>query len=80
MTNQIKEILNQIKTFFLKIKNNPHSKNYVLIIITCFFIISNLLALFVNFQFGMKLNSFLCLIYDGFMIIFLLDNAKEKNK
>ncbi|MDV3201489.1 MAG: hypothetical protein Q8872_01255 [Candidatus Phytoplasma australasiaticum] len=78
MANQIKKILIQIKTFFSKIKNHPRSRNYVLIIITCFFIISNLLALFVNFQFGLKLNSFLCLIYDVFMITFLLDNAKEK--
>ncbi|WEX20408.1 MAG: hypothetical protein TB2022_3580 [Candidatus Phytoplasma citri] len=80
MANQIKEILNQIKEFFFKIKNNPCSKNYALIIITCFFIMSNLLSFFVNFQFGMKLNSFLCLIYDGFMINFLLANTKEKNK
>ncbi|MDV3196303.1 MAG: hypothetical protein Q8885_02195 [Candidatus Phytoplasma stylosanthis] len=70
MPNQIQEILIKIKEFFSKIKKNPRSKNYALVVITCFFIISNLLALFVNFQFGMKLNSFIFLIYDGFMIFF----------
>ncbi|MDV3182483.1 MAG: hypothetical protein Q8869_01245 [Candidatus Phytoplasma australasiaticum] len=75
MTTKIKAIFNQIKTFLTKI-----NKNYALIVVTSFFIISNFLTLFVNFTFGMKLNSFLCLIYDFFLIGFLLYNFKQKRK